>query len=174
MMAALHFGKVGRSNFLSLNKGFFRQTTLSLSTDGPLIDDWLTHLRTSGYRLTEARRALVEIMATSQRPLSAQALFALAQDAHPDLGMATVYRTLEKLAELGLVQRVHDSHGCHTYVAASALPGPFMVICQGCGRLDALDDLLLQRLLQQIGQQSNYQVQHYWLQLSGLCAACQS
>ena len=150
------------------------KTASSLSPCRPVIDDWLTSLRASGYRLTDARRALVEMMATSQRPLSAQELFDLAQGAHPDLGMATVYRTLEKLAELSLVQRVHDSHGCHTYVAASALPGPFMVICQGCGRLDALDDLLLQRLLQQIGQQSNYQVQHYWLQLSGLCAACQS
>ena len=149
------------------------KTASSLSPCRPVIDDWLTSLRASGYRLTDARRALVEMMATSQRPLSAQELFDLAQGAHPDLGMATVYRTLEKLAELSLVQRVHDSHGCHTYVAATALPGPGMVVCQGCGRLDAVDEETLQRLIQHFQHQSNYQIQHYWLQLSGLCAACQ-
>lgn len=149
------------------------KTAPSLSACIPPIDDWLTTLRANGYRLTDARRALVEIMATSHCSLSAQALFDLAQVTHPDLGMATVYRTLEKLAAVGLVQRVHDSHGCRTYVAATALPGPGLVICQGCGRCDVVDEETVQRLIQQFQQQSNYQIQQYWLQLRGLCAACQ-
>lgn len=137
------------------------------------IEHWLTRLRASGYRLTEARRILVEMMATSGRPLSAQQLFDLAQAAYPELGMATVYRTLEKLDELDLVQRVHDSHGCHTYIAATVEAQSAVVICRQCGRLDLVDEALVQWLLQQFQRQSQYQIQHYWLQLSGLCTACQ-
>lgn len=112
------------------------------------IDEWLSRLRASGYRLTGARRALVEIMVTSDYPLSAQPLFALTQVAYPDLGMATVYRTLEKLEELGLAQRVHDRHGCHTYVAVTGLPEPSLVICRVYGRHEPLDEVLFQHVRQ--------------------------
>lgn len=138
------------------------------------IDEWLSRLRASGYRLTGARRALVEIMVTSDYPLSAQQLFALTQVAYPDLGMATVYRTLEKLEELGLAQRVHDRHGCHTYLAATGLPEPSLVICRVCGRHEPLDEVLFQHVRQLFERQCNYQIQQYWLQLTGLCPDCQA
>lgn len=139
-----------------------------------IIDAWLAGLRASGYRLTDTRRALVEIMASSLLPLSAQQLFALAQATHVDLGLATVYRTLEKLDELGLVQRVHDRHGCHSYIASGALSPAAVVICQGCGRLAEVDATILERAIKHVQRQSNYQIQHYSLQLTGLCADCQA
>ncbi len=156
------------------------QTNASMNATPPatraqaIIDEWLASLRASGYRLTDTRRALVEIMVGSLQPLSAQQLFALAQATDVELGLATVYRTLEKLDELGLVQRVHDRHGCHRYIASDGLPPPAVVICQGCGRLDEVDAAILERAIKHVQRQSHYQIQHYSLQLTGLCADCQA
>lgn len=156
-----------------LTNDLYMPTTPPATDLVPPIADWLAQLRASGYRLTAARRALVDLLATSQRPLSARQLYTLAQATHPDLGMATVYRTLEKLEELRLIQRVHDHHGCHRYVGQAGQLVPAVVICAGCGRLEPLDEAMLHPLFQQLQQQSNYQIQHYWLQVSGLCADCQ-
>lgn len=146
------------------------QSTLSAAQ---LIEEWLARLRAGGYRLTEARRTLVELMAASCHPLSAHQLYALAHEAQSNIGLATVYRTLEKLEELGLVQRVHDQQGCHSYIANTGLPNPTLLLCEACGRLAPVNDALLTRLIQSIEEQSDYQIQHYWLQLSGLCTDCQ-
>ncbi len=145
----------------------------TLPTDRPL-DEWLADLRAGGYRLTEARRVLIELMATSCRPLSAHQLYALAQKTQANVGLATVYRTLEKLEELGLVQRVHDQQGCHSYIANTGFPNPLLLLCEECGRLAPVDDARLTRLIQSIIERSDYQIQHYWLQLNGLCPDCQS
>ncbi|MGA7605419.1 MAG: transcriptional repressor, partial [Anaerolineales bacterium] len=68
--------------------------------------NWLTQLQDNGYRLTGARRAVVEIVAASQRALTPVEVYDAARDQYPALGLVTVYRTLEKLEELGLIQRV--------------------------------------------------------------------
>jgi len=49
-------------------------------------------------------------------PVTANSLFEQAKAEHLKLGMATIYRTLEMLEELGLMQRLHDGKGCHGYL----------------------------------------------------------
>ncbi|MHB1385414.1 MAG: transcriptional repressor, partial [Bellilinea sp.] len=55
---------------------------------------WLDLLQSSGYRLTTPRRAIVELMAGSQRALGPIEVFDLGRAGHPGLGLVTVYRTL--------------------------------------------------------------------------------
>ena len=72
------------------------------------VETWLNTLHENGYRLTEARKAVVEIVAESLRALTPLEVFDLAHAAYPALGLVSVYRTLEKLEELHLIQRVHQ------------------------------------------------------------------
>ena len=65
--------------------------------------NWLDCLRSSGYRLTEPRQAVIDILANSQRALNATEIFDLARENYPSLGLVSVYRTLEKLEELSLI-----------------------------------------------------------------------
>jgi Fe2+ or Zn2+ uptake regulation protein len=99
----------------------------------PLSEQWLSILQESGYRLTAPRRAIVEIMATCERALSPVELFDLGRKSQPGLGLVTIYRTLEKMEELGLVQRVHQPDGCHMYLPA-ARGHQHLLICQNCGK----------------------------------------
>ena len=133
---------------------------------------WLSILQGSGYRLTAPRRAIVEIMAACDRALSPFDLFELGRKSQPGLGLVTVYRTLEKMEELGLVQRVHLPGGCHTYLPA-ARGHQHLLLCQNCGRAVLFDGDELTSLFASVARKTGFTIRDHWLQLFGLCAECQ-
>lgn len=135
---------------------------------------WLKCLRANGYRLTAPRRAVVETMASSQQVLSPLDVYEMARANYPKLGLVTVYRTIEKLAELGLLQRVHQPSGCQGFVAAFT-GHQHLLICQQCGLVEFFDGdhESIDRLMAGVEQKSGYCVNEHWLQLFGLCRKCQ-
>jgi len=141
--------------------------------DSPtLSDQWLSVLQDSGYRLTAPRRAIVEIMAACERALSPVELFDLGRKSQPGLGLVTVYRTLEKMEQLGLVQRVHQPDGCHMYLRA-ARGHQHLILCQNCGKAVLFDGDELTTLFNSVAKSTGFVIKEHWLQLFGLCADCQ-
>jgi len=135
--------------------------------------DWLARLTANGYRATAPRRAVVEIIAVSRHVLTPLDVFEQARPNHSKLGLVTVYRTLEKLEELNLIQRVHRPSGCQAFIAAFS-GHQHMLICQGCGRVEFFSgaDDKIEILMSQVGEERGYQVQSHWLQLFGMCEHC--
>lgn len=134
-------------------------------------DTWLSQLQENGYRLTEARRAVVETVQNSTRAISPVEVFDTARKKYPALGLVSVYRTLEKLEELHLVQRVHQPQGCHAFISASN-GHQHLLLCQNCGQVTFFEGDNLDALIQSISQKTGYQIREHWLQLFGLCQAC--
>ena len=134
---------------------------------------WEQALRARGYRLTAPRRAVLAVLAASERVLDAADIFAQARQRCASLGLVTVYRTLDTLVELGLVERVHRPHGCHGYLPA-AEGHQHLLLCRACGRGIYFQGDDLDALMAAVAAQSGFQVQEHWLQLFGLCAACQT
>ena len=131
-------------------------------------------MQANGYRLTAPRQAVVEIVASSRRVLNPIEVFELARVSYPKLGLVTVYRTIEKLEELGLLQRVHQSSGCQGFAAAFS-GHQHLLICQECGLVDYFsgDQETLEGLVADVEKKSGYFIQEHWLQLFGVCAHCQ-
>jgi len=136
-------------------------------------NDWLTKFKKSGYRLTGPRYFVVEILAHSDKALTAQDIFYLAQPAYPSLGLVSVYRTLEKLELLGLIQRVHRRDNCHAFIAAPD-GHEHLLVCRECGRVSFFQGDDLKTLVDGVERESGYRVQEHWLQLIGICAHCQN
>ena len=134
--------------------------------------DWLDRLQAGGYRLTRPLRVVVAILAESSQALSPVVLYDPGRQEYPRLGLVPVYRTLEKLDELGLAQRIHLPGGCHRYLRASQ-GHEHILICTRCGRVETFTGDDLTGLIEQTAQQSGFSIQEHWLQLHGLCAACQ-
>ena len=132
---------------------------------------WLAQLQENGYRLTGARRAVVELIASAQRALSPLEVYDLARAKHPGLGLVSVYRTLEKLEELHLIQRVHQPQGCQAFIAASR-GHEHLLLCQRCGSVTFFEGDDLEPLIQSLARKTGYRIQDHWLQLFGLCRAC--
>jgi Fur family ferric uptake transcriptional regulator len=143
-----------------------------LSDSLDLAEEWLTGLRENGYRPTGTRRAVVETIAGSTRALTPTEIYDLARQRCPSLGLVTVYRTLARLEELGLVQRVHMVGDCHAYLAA-VTGHQHLLICQNCGRAEVFDGDRLDPLIERVEKESGFLVREHWLQLFGLCASCQ-
>jgi Fur family ferric uptake transcriptional regulator len=139
----------------------------------PTDEAWLDCLQDSGYRLTAPRRAIVAIIVNSPRALDAIEIYDLGRAEHPRLGLVTVYRTLEKLEQLGLVQRVHQPDGCNMYLRAPE-GHEHLLSCKSCGRMEYFSGDDLSQLIKEVSQRSGYQIQEHWLQLFGLCSSCQS
>ena len=134
--------------------------------------NWLDCLQASGYRLTKPRQAVVDVLAKSQRALNATEIFDLAREQYPSLGLVSVYRTLEKLVELELIQRVHQPDGCQGFIAGFT-GHQHLLICQKCGCSMYFEGDDLDLLIERVSQESGYQINEHWLQLFGFCAACQ-
>jgi len=136
------------------------------------IEDWLTHLQAGGYRLTRPRRAVVETLANSQCALDATEIYDLARKRYPSLGLVSVYRTLDRLEETGLIQRVHHPDGCQAFIAGFT-GHQHLLICRRCGKTSFFEGDDLAPLFDRVSQDSGYTIQEHWLQLFGLCQDCQ-
>ncbi len=134
-------------------------------------DLWLTQLNENGYRLTRARRAVVETVARSTRALTPLQVYDTARKRYRALGLVSVYRTLEKLEELHLVQRVHQPQGCQAFISAGR-GHQHLLLCQRCGRVTFFEGDDLKQLISTISGKTGYRIRDHWLQLFGLCASC--
>jgi Fur family ferric uptake transcriptional regulator len=136
-----------------------------------IYETWLERLEESGCRITSPRRAIVNILASSDHALEAVEIFDLSREDHQQMGLVTVYRTLEMLEQLGLVQRVHQAEGCHLYLRAPQ-GHEHILVCKACRRTDYFSGDDLTELIEATSQKSGYQIEDHWLQFIGLCARC--
>ena len=136
--------------------------------------DWEEQLADAGCRITASRRAAMEILRKTDVPLCPQEILEQAQVLHPNLGLVTVYRTVNLFADLGLLRRVHREDGCHAYVLAS--PGHHhVVVCERCGRaLEFHGEDDIEALIRRVSTETGFTIQDHLLQLFGLCSECQN
>ncbi len=135
-------------------------------------DEWIRILQAKGYRTSTPLREIVEILATSRRVLSPLQLFDLVRAKNPKFGLVTVYRTVEKLEEVGLIQRVHQPSGCQAFIAANS-GHQHILICEKCGRVEFFSGDKLELLINEVSQETSYKIGSHWLQLFGVCQKCQ-
>ncbi len=132
---------------------------------------WLAQLQDQGYRLTEARQAVVETVTAAAHALTPLEVYDLARRKYAALGLVTVYRTLEKLEEMHLVQRVHQAENCQSFIAASQ-GHQHLLLCQSCGQAIYFDGDDLDPLMDKLSRKTGFQIDEHWLQLFGLCKQC--
>ncbi|MBI3165035.1 MAG: transcriptional repressor [Anaerolineales bacterium] len=136
-------------------------------------ETWLEQLHDNGYRITAARRAVVHTVFGATHALTPQEVYDAARKIYRALGLVTVYRTLEKLEELHLIQRVHQPVGCQAFIAAG-VGHQHLLLCQGCGQVEFFEGDDLDALTRSIARKTGYQINEHWLQLFGLCMNCRS
>jgi Fe2+ or Zn2+ uptake regulation protein len=131
-----------------------------------------SELSQQGYKLTRQRRAVVEVVAQANTRFSAANVLAKAQHVCPDLGLTTVYRTLEILEQMGVIRRVHLDDGCEGFAPASAEHG-HLLICSSCQVAIEFEDCNLSSLLRRVSDRTGFTIEQHWLELLGLCPQCQ-
>lgn len=132
----------------------------------------LQQLSRAGYRITEARRAVIRALYEDVGHASPAEVHAKARGYCATVGLVTVYRTLELLAAMGLARRIHSCNGCQGYTLASHGHHHHLV-CHNCGATLEFQGCDLAPLLQRVTAETGFRIDSHLLELSGLCAACQ-
>jgi len=135
-------------------------------------DNLRAAFRAAGRRLTSQRRLILEVLQESDEHLDAEALHDRAKARDSDIGLATVYRTLAVLKEMGLVEehRLGEEHGHYEAVG----DGPhYHFTCLGCGKVLEFDTPLVAQIQRELSEREGVSIIGAHLHVSGYCVECQ-
>ncbi|MBI3968286.1 MAG: transcriptional repressor [Chloroflexi bacterium] len=126
-------------------------------------------LASRGYRLTGPRRSLARLIARRGGSFTAEEIYA---EVRPHgLGRATVYRTLDLMASLGLLERIHLADGCHSYARCPDTHHHHFV-CSSCGKVIDLEGCPTDDFLAAASERFGLRVDSHRLEVFGRCAQC--
>lgn len=125
----------------------------------------------AGYRLTGPRRAVASLIADRDGPFSAADILAEAQAGGLPVGRATVFRALDVLGDLGLIERLDLPSGDHAWVGCEPAHHHH-VVCDRCGRTTEIDDEGLRDVVGAIERRTGYAIASHRLELFGRCPDC--
>lgn len=145
---------------------------MEYSDTGTIQKEWEQQLRQAGSRLTEPRRAILKVISESDHPLTPLEIFDQARESEPNLGLVTVYRTIEKLEDLHLVDRIHNLGQCQAIFRGTS-GHQHLLTCTQCGVSVYFEGLEAEEQFQDIGINNRFKISGHWLQLYGLCQLCQ-
>jgi Fur family transcriptional regulator, ferric uptake regulator len=130
-------------------------------------------LRTTGRRLTGQRQLLLQLIQEHGGHLDAHELYRLASEQNPRLSLSTVYRTMNLLRDLGLVNEVHLGEEHHHYELRPNSEHCHLV-CAGCGKVVEIGCELIEQLKATVAEQHDFEITEAQVDLIGLCADCRA
>lgn len=133
----------------------------------------LAMLGEAGYRRGGARTAVVEALARHDCAVTALSLEEELRRREVSVGRASVYRALEVLEELSLVQRLEIERGLAAYERVSPDGHHHHhAICRRCGRMEPFEDRDLERAIAQVSDEVDFEIAEHDVVLRGLCDPC--
>jgi Fur family ferric uptake transcriptional regulator len=144
----------------------------------PKSSPWLEHARreldAAGHRSGGARSAVLEALDREACCLTAQEIFDRLRDRGRAVGIASVYRTLELLSNMGLVRRVDIGTAAGYEPAHPGGEHHHHVVCERCGEVAAFEDPGLEEAIERLGRRLEYKVGLHEVVLRGACPECRA
>ena len=135
------------------------------------VEEVLARMREAGGRATPARRLLLRVLFSEGKHRSAEELAAEVQAQAPDVNISTIYRNLDELVRLGVVDRTYLGGGPAAYHLASATHGH--IVCEQCGAMTEVPDELFDDLARVVATRYGFAIAPHRFAVTGLCANCQ-
>ena len=133
----------------------------------------LTTLDREGYRAGAARRTVVELLGRQHCCLTAKEITAALRDEGREVGLASVYRALEVLDQLKLVQRLDAGEGVVRYEPVhESGHHHHHIVCEGCGGVAAYEDDELEAAIGRLAERLSWAVDSHDVVLRGTCPGC--
>lgn len=137
-------------------------------------------LKKKGLKVTNQRLLVLEVLAENRdRHMTAEDIYELVKEDYPEIGLATIYRTVQLLLEMQLVDRIHLDDGCVRYEIGQDTYGDTCgkhhhhhLICNTCGSVLPFKDDLLEKLERRIETEAGFHVENHELKFYGQCREC--
>jgi len=127
-------------------------------------------LRKKGYKATPQRIAICRIALKSRAHPSAQQVYDEVRKIHPTVSLATVYKTLDVLRDLNLVQEINFSEGQARF--DSYMNPHINLVCLKCGAITDLDDITVNEIIKRVKVATNFQPTGQRMDVYGICQKC--
>ncbi len=145
--------------------------SISLVPEDALVDRTLRSLRSAGGRITKPREQIVRTLIGGSGHLSAEELAERVHQSNPSIHITTVYRTLDALERLGVVNHVHLGHGRAIYHLAN--DAHYHLYCQECGKIEEVPPSLFAGVDRKITQEWGFKTVLSHFAFIGFCRSCQ-
>lgn len=139
----------------------------------PRLEELIDRLRERGCRLTPQRRAVLQILVESRDHPTVEQIYEQVRQDFPMTSLATVYKTVALLKEMGEVREIGFGEGGNRYDGFDPSPHPHLV-CVECGRIVDLDLPTLGDLPQTVGRETGYRIIEHRVDFFGVCPQCQA
>ena len=132
-------------------------------------------LKDREYKLTPQRQIILKaFIEKDRRHLSAEELYSIVKESYPEIGLATVYRTLDLLAELEILQKMDFGDGKARFeLNDEDVHHHHHLICLSCGKVQEFDLDLLDLLEERINKNTGFDIINHRLKVYGYCSDCQ-
>lgn len=140
------------------------------------IDRIKQQLHSASYKLTPQREATVKVLLENEEDhLSAEDVYLLVKEKAPEIGLATVYRTLELLSELKVIHKINFGDGVARYEfrAENQAHHHHHLICVQCGTVDEIEEDLLDSVEKLVEEDFRFKITDHRLTFHGICHRCQ-
>ncbi|MBR2519928.1 MAG: transcriptional repressor [Selenomonadaceae bacterium] len=130
-----------------------------------------------GYKMTPQRKQILQIFIEHPEHLSAEDVYGILREQDSEIGLATVYRALDLLSDLGVLVKIDFGDGCARYELNTADPTVHHhhhLICVKCKKVIEFEDDLLEDLEATISKKSGFQILNHEVKFFGYCKDCQA
>jgi Fur family transcriptional regulator, ferric uptake regulator len=131
-------------------------------------------LRQNGYRLTHQRHAVLKAIADSHDHLTPAEIYAKVRQEDPSVGLATIYRVINLLAELDLICRVNLGGDSPGYLMKRSEAHHHHLVCSRCGKAVDFTNCDLSQLEQQLSRDTDFRIEGHILEVYGRCPECRA
>lgn len=129
-------------------------------------------LRDNGYKVTPQRLAVYEALANEQTHPTAEQLYSKLHPRFPSMSFATVYKTVEILNNIKVIQIINTGEDSFRYDADVSVH--HHVQCRVCGAVHDVTALDSRRLVRDVEKKSGFEIEHHQFFFYGVCADCRS
>ncbi len=139
--------------------------------------------RRHGFRNTQARQVVLDVFYSSREHLSAEDIYLKIHRKYPGIGLTTVYRTLEILNRLGIIEKHDFGDGRARYEITHHMCKKghhHHLVCSECGRIIDYDDFvdketeLIKDVEEHIARKHGFKITGHLVQFFGICPECQT
>ncbi len=128
-------------------------------------------LSVPGLRITSQRALILDVIRHGEGHMDADEVYRQARERQPRLSLSTVYRTLQTLKKLGLVEEVHFDEEHHHYEIKPAVEHHHLV-CLGCGRVVEFKYPLARLIKRNVTEAKDFEIIGSEVRMTGYCPAC--
>ncbi|WMJ75846.1 MULTISPECIES: Fur family transcriptional regulator [unclassified Sedimentibacter] len=142
-------------------------------------DYLLKALGDNGYKTTSQRALVYEVLSENKdQHLSTEEVYELVKKKNSNMGIATIYRTLQLFEEIGLVYKHNFDDGCSRYEILSPNSNEVHqhhhLLCKKCGRIIEVKEDLMNSLEEMIEKQYNFEILNHVVKFTGICDLCRN